>query len=185
MFYFSKIKGDQLGDKLGDPWHIYLNPKNPELCPVLALEKYLISHPNLCVKCHIFPGNNQYYRFIRIFHRFIHDKKETFHIIGVEEHSLGSHSCRKGSITLCSYGCTVSIPMVSICLRGCWSMGPVKDWYIHYKNSHDKFTGRSVTAISYLTKEFTISPPRWDFTDSIEEGMEDKVDQLLSNNLVR
>ena len=27
--------------------------------------------------------------------------------------------------------------------------------------------------------------PHWDFTDSTEEGMEDKVDQLLSNNLVR
>ena len=42
-----------------------------------------------------------------------------------------------------------------------------------------------MTALSSLTKEFAISPPRWDFTDSTEEGMEEKVDQLLSNNLVR
>ena len=62
-------------------------------------------------------------------------------------------------------------------------MGPVKDRYIHYEKSNDQFTGRSVTAISYLTKEFAILPPHWDFTDSTEEGTEEKVDQLLTNNL--
>ena len=64
-------------------------------------------------------------------------------------------------------------------------MVPVKDRYIHYEKSGDKFNGQSVTAISYLTKEFAISPPHWDSTDSTEEGTEEKVDQLLSNNLVR
>ena len=37
VFYFSKTKGDQSGDKSGDPWHVYSNPNNPELCPVLTL----------------------------------------------------------------------------------------------------------------------------------------------------
>ena len=86
---------------------------------------------------------------------------------------------------MCSYVCKVSTPMASICFRDFWSMGPVKDRYIHYEKAGDKFTGQSVTAISYLTKEFSISPPHWDFTDSTEEGMEEKVDQLLSKNLVR
>ena len=135
--------------------------------------------------CPLLPGNNQYKRFIKIFHRVIHDNKETFHIIGVEEHSLESHSCQKGAIILCSSGCIVTPPMVSICLRDCWSMGPVKDWYINYKKASDQFTGRSVTAISSLTNEFAISPPHWDFTDSTEYGMKEKVDQLLSNDVVR
>ena len=64
-------------------------------------------------------------------------------------------------------------------------MVPLKDRYIHYKKSGDKFTGLSVTDISYFMKEFTISPPHWDLTYSIEEGTEEKVDQLLSNNIVR
>ena len=42
-----------------------------------------------------------------------------------------------------------------------------------------------MTAISSLTKEFTISPPHWYFTDSTDEGTEEKVDELLSNNIVR
>ena len=33
--------------------------------------------------------------------------------------------------------------------------------------------------------EFSILPPHRDFTDSTEEGMEEKVDHLLSKNLVR
>ena len=42
-----------------------------------------------------------------------------------------------------------------------------------------------MTAISSLAKKIAISPPHWEFTDSKEEGMEEKVDQLLSNNIVR
>ena len=64
-------------------------------------------------------------------------------------------------------------------------MGPVKDRYIYYEKAGDKFTGQSMTAISYLTKLSAILPPHWDFIDSTEERMEEKVDQLLSNNLVR
>ena len=49
MFYFDKTKVDQSGDKSGDPWQVYSNPKNPELCHVIVLEKYLISHiPSKC-----------------------------------------------------------------------------------------------------------------------------------------
>ena len=61
----------------------------------------------------------------------------------------------------------------------------MKYQYIHYKKEGDKFTGQSVTAISSLMIEFSILPPHRDFTDSTEEGMEEKVDQLLSNNIVR
>ena len=84
VLYFSKTKGDQSGDKSGDPWQVYSNPKNPELCPVLALSKYLLSNPDLLNgNCPLLPGNNQYDRFIKIFHRVIHDNKEKFHILGV------------------------------------------------------------------------------------------------------
>ena len=92
VFYFVKTKGDQSGDKSGDLSYVYLNLKNPECCPVIALEKYIISHPDLLNgKFLLLPGNNQYERFIRIFHRFIHENKETFRIIDVEEHLLGSN----------------------------------------------------------------------------------------------
>ena len=55
--------------------------------------------------------------------------------------------------------------MASICLTAQWSMGNVKDRYIHYEKAGDQFTGRSVTGISSVTKEFTISPVYQDYTD--------------------
>ena len=61
-----------------------------------------------------------------------------------------------------SSGCTVSPPMSSICLRASWSMGPVKERYIHYENVGDEFCVRSGTGISSLTKEFAISPAYFD-----------------------
>ena len=45
---------------------------------------------------------------------------------------LGSHSTRKGSITLVFSGCNVSPPISSICLRACWCMGNVKDRYLSF-----------------------------------------------------
>ena len=47
VLYFSKTKGDQSGDKSGDIWNVYLKPKNPELCPVVAMTKHLLSRPYL------------------------------------------------------------------------------------------------------------------------------------------
>ena len=91
-------------------------------------------------------------------HKVIRKNKEEFEKLGVKPGDLGSHSTRKGSITLVCSGCTVSPLMSLICLRACWSMGSVKDRYIQYKNSGDQFCGRSVARISYLCKEFAVFP---------------------------
>jgi integrase len=34
---FSKTKNDQVGEFLGDPRHIYANPYNPSICPLLSI----------------------------------------------------------------------------------------------------------------------------------------------------
>ena len=113
---------------------------------------------------------NDIFRFIKIFHRVIKENIDEFRLLGVDEHTLGSHSCRKGAITIVSTGCTVSPPMASICLRAGWSMGNVKDRYIHYEKAGDQFCGRSLTGISSMTKEFAVSPVYWDFTESGTRG---------------
>ena len=90
--------------------------------------------------------------------------------MGVEKNTLGTHSCRKGAITVVSTGCTVSPPIASICLRAGWTLGTVKDRYIHYNKAGDQFCGRCVTGISSLKKEFATSPVYWDFTKSKQMG---------------
>ena len=124
----------------------------------MALAKYLLNHPDLLQEgSTLFPRDSQYERFVKVFHKVIRENKEEFEKLGVKPGDLGSHSTGKGSITLVCSKCTVSPPMSSICLRACWSMGNVKDRYIHYEKAGDQFCGRSVTGISSLCKEFAVS----------------------------
>ena len=185
VIFFAKSKGNQTGEHTENPWHVYSNPENPELCPALALAKYLFSNPDV-IKNNgkLFPGEHQYDRFVGIFNRVIVDNADIFRSLGIIPGSLGSHSARKGAITLISSGCTVSPPMSSICLRACWSMGPVKDRYIHYEKAGDQFCGRSVTGISSLSKEFAISPAYFDFSDEATDTKK-AIDEIIEDNLAR
>ena len=90
VLYFSKTKGNQSGDKSGDPWHVYLNHEESETLPCSCIGNVssFTSRPYEW-KFSSFPINNQYDRFIKIFHRFIHENKGKFDILGVENHSLG------------------------------------------------------------------------------------------------
>ena len=44
-FYFGILKGNQTGERSNDTWHVYSNPKNPTVFPVIDIAKYLLSHP--------------------------------------------------------------------------------------------------------------------------------------------
>ena len=118
---------------------------------------------------------------MNVFHKVIRDNKDLFENLGVNEGELGSHSTRKGAITLVSAGCTVSPPMAAICLRAGWSMGPVKDRYIHYEKAGDQFVGRCATGISSLGKEFACSPVYFDLSDK-PAGTKEKIDECIENN---
>ena len=41
VFFFGKSKRDQTGENSDSPWHVYSNPCEPSICPVLALARYL------------------------------------------------------------------------------------------------------------------------------------------------
>ena len=118
LLCFVKSKTNQHGNKFEEPWYVYSKPDFIYLCPILSLAKYLLSQPNLLKgECKLFPGYNQYERFMRISHKVIKYHIGEFRVLGVEKGSLGSHLFRKGVIKLVSSGCTVSTPLSSICLR--------------------------------------------------------------------
>ena len=90
----------------------------PEICPVLALAKYLFSNPSiLSSDGKLFPGGNQYSRFMKSFRRALVRQMEEIKKLGGDIQYLGSHTARKGATTLAAWGFTVSPPMVSICIR--------------------------------------------------------------------
>ena len=107
----------------------------------------------------LFPAEFQYNRYSQILGKIISDNREEFERIGVKVGSIGTHSARKGAATLAASGCTVSPSMAAICNRAQWKMGGTRDKYIKYENAGDQFLGRTLTGLSSLQKEFSISPP--------------------------
>ena len=151
IFYFGISKGNQRGDRANDHWHVYSNTKNPTICTVIDLAKYLLSKTDiLTTNSKLFTGNYQYEIFYKIFLKIINKNLEEFQSLGVEKGTLGAYSVRKGAIRIVSSVCNVSPPMTSICLRACWSMVSIKDQYIHYEKAGDQFVGHSVNGISSL-----------------------------------
>ena len=112
IFHFGASKVNQTGDRSSDSWHVYSNPKNPIICPVIALAKYIFSNPDiLATNSPLFPGNYQYDRFLKIFHKVIKENFDRFQSLGVEKGMIGAYFIIKGAITILDTVCTVSPPM--------------------------------------------------------------------------
>lgn len=191
VFFFGKTKRNQEGDGNHHPWHVYSNTFEPALCPVLTFGKYLLAYPQILLdeRGPVFPGASQYSRFSKRLGQILHREHSNLASLGVDPKDYGSHSVRKGAISLVSAGCTVSPPMAAICLRAAWSMGNVKDRYIHYEKAGDEFVGRSVSGISSLSHKFAASPIYFepgciddnDYNGSLDEDVE----KLISETYVK
>ena len=107
VFYFATTKTDQNGEKQRLPWHVYSNPLKPHICPVLAMAKYVLSTPGIVEnngQNRLFPGSNQYSRFLKIFHSVLSKHADEILELGVDPKDLGSHSTCKGtSYHLCIF----------------------------------------------------------------------------------
>ena len=103
VFYFATTKTDQSGEKQFLPWHVYANPLKPHICPVLAFSKYVLSHPGVLQdngRNHLFPGSNQYSRFLKIFHKVLEQHAIDILALIVDSNDLGSHSTRENMFIL-------------------------------------------------------------------------------------
>ena len=123
IIYFVNLKGNKTGERANDPWHVYSEPKNPIIFPIIYLDKYLLSHPDiLTTNSNLFPGNYQYEIFLNIFHKTVNGNIEEFQPLGVEKGTLVDRSFSNGAINIVAGGCTVSPPMYSFFLRdfGAW-----------------------------------------------------------------
>ena len=134
----------------------------------------MFSNPDILTTNYpIFRDNCQYGIFLKTFHKVIKDNFDSFQVLEFEKVIIGAHSIIKGFITIVATGCTASSPMDSIYLRAGWSMGPIKDQYIHDKKAGDQFVKRFVTGIYPLSKDFRMSPVHRDWMESLS-NLKDK-----------
>jgi hypothetical protein len=67
--YFAHMKNDQEGDQASYLRHLYANPVDAALSPVLALALYLSSSPGFDARGPLFPGKSQKDRFSKCLDR--------------------------------------------------------------------------------------------------------------------
>lgn len=159
---FATTKTDQLGEAAKYPRHIYANPFQPEVCPVLALGIYLTTCfggmaqiPN---HSFLFPGEAQDSRFANILRRTVNDNWDIVARMGYQRGDIGTHSIRKGAVSYLN-AIADGPSEGSISVRAGWSMGRVKDIYIKYVASGDQYVGRCASLLSLLRDDFGASPP--------------------------
>ena len=155
-------KGDQTGaDKYGK--HVYANPYEPNLCPILALAILLFSCPNRPDhgRQQLFSGNQSKDRFGHLLRETLKSlSEEELYILGCIVTDLGMHSCRKGSCTYCLGQVNGPTP-VSVLLRMGQTLGKLKDRYIHVGEGADQLCGRMVCGLPFNNEAFGVLPPHF------------------------
>ena len=157
---FAQQKGDQMGLTEKFPRHLYANPENPLVCPVFALASYLTTfNADVDPNSRLFPGPSQYKRFSDIMERVLRNHQDELIAMGYTGIAdIGTHSIRKGATTFVS-GQPGGPSAMSICIRGGWSLGGVKDVYMTYQAEGDTFCGRMLALLPLLQATFASSPP--------------------------
>ena len=95
-----KHKGDQTGEGMGNEKHVYANPYNPAICPMLALAVFIFCkyRGSDVVRQQLFDGNDSENRFGKALMKVmksIRDLNPNIDLGAVIE-DLGTHSNRKG-----------------------------------------------------------------------------------------
>jgi hypothetical protein len=170
---FAHSKTDQLGEDSKHLRHIYPNPHNPLVCPVLALAMYFsccfstVQHTD----SFLFPGNEQPVRFGNVLNKVLKQHEAEVKLLGYLLCNIGTHSIRKGAVSYLS-SLPGGPPPAAICIRAGWTMGRVRDIYMRYVTTGDQFCGRCLALLPILRFEFGCSPPHF-VDDADAERVED------------
>jgi len=158
LIYFAHEKTDQTQSRPGDPRHIYANPFQPAICPILSLGLFFlaidITKPT---SEFIFAGSNQYCRF----HKSLRSRFADEELLGHSTGTFGTHSIRKGSATYASSGSTACPPYAAVSLRAGWATGHVSSLYLQYQSAGDQHVGRTVCGLNPNDTTFAVLPPRF------------------------
>eukprot|EP00834_Sanchytrium_tribonematis_P008005 NODE_831_length_3642_cov_0.596669.p1 type:complete len:758 gc:universal NODE_831_length_3642_cov_0.596669:113-2386(+) len=180
--YFAHMKNDQTGERKRDPRHIYANPVNPAICPILSLGVYLLCFPLAAEQIKLFPGNTQYQRFSKLLNKLMEDEcAEELEQRGLDLDDIGTHSIRKGASTYVSSGSTACPSASAIQIRAGWSLPGVQNTYLRYDSAGDMHVGRVVSGLPLESPKFAILPPFFKQQDKNDETVKTAVNDLFPN----
>ena len=113
------------------------------------MTRYFLTFPEtLKTNAAVLQGMSQYNSYLSAFLKFFSEHKVEQQKLGVQHGDLGTHSCRKGVGTMVSAGCTLSPPIILVCIRCGWVMGGVKDKHLKYEAAGDQYVVRYASGLN-------------------------------------
>ena len=171
QIFFAHQKNDPTGTRPRDPRHIYCNPYNPAICPILTLVSYLLVTPP-SADTQLFPGSHQYNRYNKYLKKLLESKREyVLRKYGVNVDEIGAHSARKGASTYMTSGCVNGSMQQAVNIRCGWRMGGVTDTYCRYEAAGDQYCGRIVSGLPLFSFRFAVLPPKFKLETELENDM--------------
>lgn len=162
-----KHKGDQAGEVSSkEPKHIYANPKEPMICPILGLGLLAVCQsyrPSASGGGNrLFASESSDTRFSTWLHtalkRLTPEESQAWQLY---LHQHATHSIRKGILSALS-GCIQGPPPVNIYKRGGLAYGTkVGGKYLLGTPAGDQFVGRAACGLSLYETDFAILPPHF------------------------
>ena len=125
------------------PKHVYANPENPFICPMLSMAIHFFSGGwrRDGAKQLLFQGTASEGRFSKWLRELVKKYKDNLEVIGIVSFEIVTHSFRKGVATFAS-SCPGGPSTVCIFLRARWSLGPVTSRYIFAGHGGDQVRAR-------------------------------------------
>ncbi|KAF0706221.1 hypothetical protein AaE_014233 [Aphanomyces astaci] len=157
---YGLMKNDQEG-RMSYPRHIYANPSNPAICPILSLAVLLFTRG---AQLHESPtllfGYNAKERFSSWLTKTCAANEDDIAGLGLSISDIGTHSFRKGVASALSNS-PGGPQAVLVWLRAGWSLGGVQGRYIFEGSGGDQFVGRAATGLNVNDVEFGSLPPHF------------------------
>jgi hypothetical protein len=157
-------KGDQTGAK--KYWkHVYANPLNPSICPILAWAVLLFSSPSRPAghRHQLFVGSNNRNRISKLLSASLQNLSETEQRkLGCDRKHIGLHSFRKGTASYTT-GQVCGPNVVAVQLRMGHSMGKVNDAYFFSGEGSDQLCGRFASGLPFTSENFGALPPHFTY----------------------
>ena len=143
-----KHKGDQEGNNCY-PKHVYANPDNPFICPILSLAIHFFSGGwrRDGSKQLLFQGTANEGRFSKWLRDIAKKYKESLEVLGILSFEVGTHSFRK-VVAAFAASCPGGPSTVCIFLRAGWSLGAVTSRYIFAGHGGDQVDSVSLMSMN-------------------------------------
>jgi hypothetical protein len=90
---YANSKTDKKGKKEGNTKHVYANPLEPAICPVLAMAIYLFCFARNGQNSQLFPGEHASDRFNKVLLRLIDMIPHIATLMGASKEVSGTVSC--------------------------------------------------------------------------------------------